>query len=93
MPVDPALIEMLVCPVHREPVRPATAEELGAVNDWIAAGRARNIGGESVTEPLAGGLVAPSARLLYPITDDFPVMLRDAALALDQAVDGGATGT
>ncbi len=43
-----------------------------------------NRGGESVQEPIDGGLVREDGRILYPIRDDIPVMLIDEAIELDR---------
>ena len=44
MPVDRELLEILVCPETRQPVRPATAEQLESVNRRVRSGELRNRG-------------------------------------------------
>lgn len=82
MPVSPELIEILVCPETRQPVRPATAAELEALNARVAAGLLRNRGGEPVPKPIAEGLVREDGKVLYPVDDGIPVMLIDESIEL-----------
>jgi uncharacterized protein YbaR (Trm112 family) len=74
------LLEILVCPETRQPVRLADAELLERVNARIRAGELRNRGGEKVAEPLREGLVREDGRVLYPVDDGIPVMLLDESI-------------
>jgi uncharacterized protein YbaR (Trm112 family) len=69
MPVDPELLEILVCPETRQPVAPADAALLTRLNAEIAAGSLRNRGGDSVREPLKEGLLREDGRILYPVAN------------------------
>ncbi|NIP61084.1 MAG: hypothetical protein GWM92_21735 [Gemmatimonadetes bacterium] len=82
--VDPELLEILVCPETKEPVRPADDELVARINRAVEEGSLVNRGGESVQEPIDGGLVREDGRILYPIRDDIPVMLIDEAIELDR---------
>jgi uncharacterized protein YbaR (Trm112 family) len=82
MPVDRELLEILVCPETRQPVRAATAEELEAVNRRIRSGELRNRGGEPVPAPIQEGLVREDGKVLYPVDDGIPVMLIEQSVAL-----------
>jgi uncharacterized protein YbaR (Trm112 family) len=82
MAVAQDLIEILVCPETKQPVRLATAQELGAVNGRIRAGRQRNRGGEAVSAELVEGLVREDGRVLYPVDDGIPVMLIEESIEL-----------
>lgn len=76
------LLEILVCPETRQPVRLARPEELEAVNTRIRAGELRNRGGEKVAEELREALIREDGRLLYPVDDGIPVMLLDESIEL-----------
>lgn len=81
--VDPELLEILVCPETKEPVRPAADDLLERLNGAIEAGTLKNRGGEVVEEPLDGGLVREDGKVLYPVRDEIPVMLIDEAIDLE----------
>ncbi len=80
--VDPQLLEILVCPETKQPVRDADRELVDRLNAAIAKGTLKNRGGETVTEPLDGGLVREDGEVLYPVREDIPVMLIDEAIPL-----------
>jgi uncharacterized protein YbaR (Trm112 family) len=81
--VDPELLEILVCPETRQPVREADAALIARLNAAIASGSVRNRAGEGVSEPVDGGLVRQDGAFLYPIRTDIPIMLIDEAIPLD----------
>jgi len=83
--VDEELLDILVCPESKQPVRLADAELLGVVNTAIRGGSVVNTGGEPVTDPVAEGLVREDGDRLYPVRDDIPIMLIDEAIPLLQA--------
>lgn len=83
--VDQELLDLLVCPETRQPVRVAEAPLLERLNAAIAAGGIANRGGRSITEPVTEGLVREDGLLLYPVRDDIPIMLIDEAESVDDA--------
>ena len=82
MTVDAELLEILVCPETRQPVRLASAEELARVNERAARGELRNRGGEAIEGALAEALIREDGRVLYPVDDGIPVMLVEASIEL-----------
>jgi uncharacterized protein YbaR (Trm112 family) len=83
MSVSPELLEILVCPETRQPVKPASAEVLEKLAREVEAGRLRNRGGQPVSKPIAEGLVREDGKLLYPVEDGIPVMLIEESIELD----------
>ncbi len=81
--VSPELLEILVCPETRQPVRPAEASTLAALNAAIEVGDVVNQGGQEVRDPIEEGLVREDGKVLYPVREDIPIMLIDEAIALD----------
>ena len=82
MPLDPELLEILVCPETRQPVREARADELAALNERIRQGAVRNRGGEAVSDELREALVREDGKLLFPVEDGIPVMLIEESIEL-----------
>ena len=76
------LVEILVCPETKQPVRLATAPELAGVNEKIRAGTMRNRGGEAVKSELVEALIREDGRILYPVDDGIPVMLVEESIEL-----------
>jgi uncharacterized protein YbaR (Trm112 family) len=83
MPVNPDLLEILVCPETKQPVSQADAAVLARVNAEIQAGRLRNRGGEPVRGSLAEALIREDGKVLYPVEDGIPVMLIEESIPLD----------
>lgn len=81
--LDPELLEILVCPESKEPVRLAEQPLLDRLNREIREGRVRNRGGDPVGEPLEEALLREGEDRLYPVRDGIPVMLIDEAIDLD----------
>ena len=80
--ISKELLEILVCPESRTPLRMADADLLARLNEEITAGRVANRGGRTIEEPLAAGLVREDGALVYPVVDDIPVLLVDEAIPL-----------
>ena len=80
--VSPELLEILVCPETKQPVRPASAEVLARLNEAVRAGRVRTRGGRALTDAVAEGLVREDGRVLYPVDDGIPVMLIEESIEL-----------
>ena len=82
--VDPALLEILVCPETRQPVRTADEGLLERLNQAIRAGGVANRGGDAVKDPVDEGLVREDGKVLYPVREDIPIMLIDEAIEVDR---------
>jgi uncharacterized protein len=80
MNLDRRLIDILCCPVTRQPLALANPQLLGRINQRIAAGEVRTIGGEPVAAALDKALVTPDLRQVYPVIDGIPALLPDSSL-------------
>lgn len=78
--LDPELLDILVCPETRAPLRMADDDLLRALNRAVTAGSVRNRCGELLTDPVTAGLVREDGAVLYPIRDGIPIMLIDEAV-------------
>ena len=81
--IDQELLDILVCPETKQPVRLADQDLLKLLNEAIEAGDVADRGGNAVQSKIEEGLVREDGLLLYPIRDDIPIMLIDAAVPLD----------
>ena len=82
MPVSDELLEILVCPETKQPVRPADDDVLAKVNAEIDAGRLRNRGGEAVSKRVEEALIREDGKVLYVVDDSIPVMLIEESIEL-----------
>lgn len=78
--MNPALLEILICPKTMGSVRIATAAEIGSVNARIERG-------DLTTDPLEEGLVCDQSGLLYPVRQGIPVLLASEAILNEPASD------
>jgi uncharacterized protein YbaR (Trm112 family) len=81
--IDKELLDILVCPETKQPVRYADAELLGLLNAAIDAGDVVDRGGSPVSAIIEEGLVRQDGLLLYPVRDEIPIMLIDEAIPLE----------
>ncbi len=81
--VDPQLLNILVCPETRMPLRVADDGLIAQLNREVAAGRLRNRSGQTVEGTIEGGLIRQDGAVLFPIRDGIPVMLIDEAIPLE----------
>jgi len=80
--IDQELLDILVCPETKQPVRIAGQDLLALLNTAIDAGDVADRGGNAVESKIEEGLVREDGLLLYPIRDDIPIMLIDEAIPL-----------
>jgi uncharacterized protein YbaR (Trm112 family) len=81
-PLDPELLDILVCPETRRPVALAGDGLLARVNAAAAGGSLSNRAGEAVQAPLDAVLVRDDGEVGYPVRDDIPIMLIDESIDL-----------
>ena len=82
MPVSQELLDILVCPETKQPVKPADDELLARINDQIKAGSLRNRGGDTVSNAISEGLLREDGQILYVVDDGIPVMLIEESIEL-----------
>ena len=84
MPVDRKLLELLVCPITKQPVRPLDEERLAKVNALVEKGELRYRDGSKVEQPLAEALITANGGSLYRVDDNIPVMLEEQSIPCSQ---------
>ncbi len=81
--MDPRLLEILLCPVSHQGLRPAARAELDRLNRLIAEGRVRTADGRLPT-PFTAALVTHDGRRFYRIEDGIPVLLPEEGVVLEE---------
>lgn len=80
--IDQSLLDILVCPETKQPLRVADAALLERLNASIEQGSVVNRSGQAVTVALTEALVREDGGALYPVRDDIPIMLIDESIPL-----------
>jgi len=84
MPISEELLEILVCPRTKVPVRMLDEERLGKLNAAIEKGAVKYYDGSAADKPLQEGLVTEDGKTVYRIDDGIPVMLVDQGIQTEQ---------
>jgi uncharacterized protein YbaR (Trm112 family) len=85
--MDRKLLDLLCCPVSRQPLALLTAAELETINRGVGSGGIVRADGSPQQQPLTAGLVTRDRRTVYRIDDGIPVLLADESLATAQWPD------
>ncbi|UCE04304.1 MAG: hypothetical protein JSW67_15545 [Candidatus Latescibacterota bacterium] len=78
------LLEILVCPVTKEPLEVLPDEKRAALNALIEKRKIQNVGGKQVEQVLQEGLITTDGKTIYRIDDDIPIMLAEEGIAAEQ---------
>ncbi len=77
--MDKKLLDILVCPVTRQPLAQLDGERLKALNTAIGQSGVQ-FGGHRQTDTLREALVTRDGKRIYRVDDGIPVLLPDEAL-------------
>lgn len=83
MPIQKELLEVLVCPVTKQPLQLLSDEQLATLNQQIAKGSVTNSGGARVESPFTEGLITTDSKTIYRIDDGIPIMLAEEGIATE----------
>ena len=82
--VSDELLKIMRCLETGSPLRRADANLCQQINEAIEAGKIRNRLGRGVDRRVDEGLINEERTLLYPVYDEVPQLLREAAIELSQ---------
>lgn len=81
MSIDRKLLDILCCPVTRQPLEPLSRDRLKRLNTLIEAGDVRFMDESTVEAPLTEALITTSGERIYPVDDGIPVMLEERCIS------------
>lgn len=84
MPIDRKLLEILCCPVTKQPLRLLNPDELARINAKISDGQIVNAKNVAVATTLDEGLITENRQRIYRIDDSIPIMLEAESIPADQ---------
>jgi glutaredoxin 3 len=73
--ISPELLGLLVCPETHQPLTQCPQSTLTELNGRIVKGSVTNADGNPVEKPLTDALLREDGALVYPISEDIPVLL------------------
>ncbi len=85
--MDKRVLDILCCPVSRQPLAPLASRELDALNRAVAAGTLKRSDGSMQGDALQAGLLTRDRKLAYRIDDGIPVLLADESISTTQVTD------
>ncbi len=85
--MDTRLLDILVCPVSKTPLRPLQRKELNALNQAIQAGQVETVAGKAIQSPLTEGLITRDGKVIYRLDDGIPVLLPEEGIGTVQLND------
>ncbi|MGY1410341.1 MULTISPECIES: Trm112 family protein [unclassified Luteimonas] len=85
--MDRKLLDLLVCPVSRQPLALLDPAGLAALNAAVASGGLRRGDGSAQSSPMREALVTHDRKLVYRIDDGIPVLLAEESIATAQVAD------
>jgi len=84
MSIDKHLLEILVCPATKRPVKVLSQDKLAILNREIEKGEIKHVDGSSVEGPLEEALITDDGRTIYRVSDGIPVMLEEQGISAKQ---------
>ena len=82
--MDRKLLDLLVCPVTRQPLVRLDDRGLHALNDAIRAGGVVRGDGSAQVDALSQALLTADRKTVYRVDDAIPVLLAEDAIATSQ---------
>ncbi len=87
MALDKRLLDILCCPLTKQPVQMLTARQIQVLQQAQAEGSLRLADGSKAETAPQAGLLTRDGKTIYLIDDGIPVMLADQAVPTSQFSD------
>lgn len=85
--MDRKLLDILCCPITKQPLALLNKAELSALNDAIASGGLKRVDDTMQSEPIREALITRDHQMIYRIEDGIPVLLGDEGIATPLIAD------
>lgn len=83
MTIDRRLLDILCCPVTRQPLSPLPSAVLSRLNAQMERGELRSADGSLAALKLDEALCTPDLHRIYPVIDGIPSLLPESAILWD----------
>jgi len=87
MPVNPKLLDILLCPVTQQSLRLVSDEELADINVRIADGDLNHEDDSPVKERVEAALITADGERIYKVESDIPIMLPNQSIPVTSVSD------
>ena len=84
MSFDNNLLDIICCPVTRQPMSRISSATLEKLNGLIKEHKISNRDDALITKELGDALVTDDGKIAYPVDDGIPVLLAERGIALSQ---------
>lgn len=84
MAIPDPLIDLLVCPVSHQPLRPLEKRRLDRLNERIAAGEVLYVDHSTVEDKAREALISRDDKVIYQVFDGIPVLLPERGIGTTQ---------
>ena len=84
MSLDKRLLEILVCPVTKVPMKLLSRDRLAILNRHVEQGGVSFADGTTVQGPIEEALISSDGKTIYRVEAGIPVMLEDEAIPSHQ---------
>jgi uncharacterized protein YbaR (Trm112 family) len=84
MSIDGKLLEILCCPLSKNPLSRLERSRLEKLNQAIAAGEVVQVDGDAVDQALREALITEDGKVVYPVIDDIPILLSERGIGTTQ---------
>jgi|TARA_B100001250_G_scaffold81449_2_gene67172 uncharacterized protein YbaR (Trm112 family) len=84
MSIENSFLEYICCPITKQPLDFVSRELLSKINKSINKSKISRKDGRSIDQSLTDALITKDKKIVYPIYDDFPVLIEDYAILMEQ---------
>ena len=91
--MDRKVLDILVCPLTRQPLIPLKAEQIQSFNQTVGLGKVKKDDGTVVTESISSGFITRDGKTLYRSIDGIPALLPEEGINTTQLEFSAAAPT